>query len=99
MKGQLLSEFTLPLEDYEQLISEHRQDDQQSVSSTRDEESSQTSPQLPPAKRTRRTRDGSPANSVADSITSTPEPEEGSYSPQKKVIILKKFFFANRQTI
>jgi hypothetical protein len=83
-----LNEFTLPLEDYEQLISEHRQDDQQSVSSMRDEDSGHTSPQLPPAKRTRRTREASPTNSVADSITSTPEPEEGSCSspppPKKK---------------
>ncbi|RCI07045.1 hypothetical protein CU098_013080 [Rhizopus stolonifer] len=68
-------EFSLPFEDYEQLISEHRQDDQ-SVSSAQEESS--VSPVLPPAKRTRTSkRDASPANSVADSITSTPEPEEG----------------------
>lgn len=67
------------------MISEHRQDDQQSISSMRDEESSQTSPRLPPAKRTRRTRDPSPANSVADSITSTPEPEEGLVPQNMKI--------------
>ncbi|CAO3652315.1 unnamed protein product [Mucor hiemalis] len=73
------NEFSLPLEDYEQLISEHRQDDQ-SISSIRDDESL-TSPVFPPAKRTRTSkRDSSPATSVADSITSTPEPEEGKTS-------------------
>jgi hypothetical protein len=70
------------LEDYEQLISEHRQDDQ-SISSIRDDESittTTTSPILPPAKRTRTSkRDSSPANSVAESITSTPEPDEGNF--------------------
>ncbi|KAI7900336.1 uncharacterized protein BX663DRAFT_518308 [Cokeromyces recurvatus] len=70
-KGNI-HEFSLPLEDYEQLISEHRQDDQ-SISSVHEES---TSPTLPPAKRTRTKRDSSPANSVADSVTSTPEPDE-----------------------
>lgn len=73
-RGDSLHEFSLPLEEYEQLISEHRQDDQSSI---RDDESL-TSPIIPPAKRTRTSkRDSSPANSVAESITSTPEPEEG----------------------
>ncbi|OBZ91110.1 hypothetical protein A0J61_00858 [Choanephora cucurbitarum] len=77
-KGDTLLEFSLPFEEYEQLISEHRQDDQ-SVSSVQEESSA--SPVLPPAKRTRTSkRDTSPTNSVADSITSTPEPEEGKSS-------------------
>ncbi|KAI9351855.1 chromatin modification-related protein EAF7-domain-containing protein [Pilaira anomala] len=83
-KRKGLHEFSLPLEEYEQLISEHRQDDQ-SISSLHDDNESvtttTTSPNLPPAKRTRTSkRDSSPANSVADSITSTPEPEEGKSS-------------------
>lgn len=82
-KGDIKNEFSLPLDDYEQLISEHRQDDQ-SISSVREESDTTSSPVLPPTKRTRTSkRDSSPANSVTDSITSnnTPEPEEGSYSP------------------
>ncbi|KAI8057463.1 chromatin modification-related protein EAF7-domain-containing protein [Thamnidium elegans] len=81
-KGEVLHEFCLPLEDYEQLISEHRQDDQQSISSVREgDDDSISSPNIPPAKRTRTSkRESSPANSVADSITSTPEPEEGKSS-------------------
>ncbi|KAI8636735.1 hypothetical protein BD408DRAFT_406952 [Parasitella parasitica] len=78
-KGDIKSEFSLPLDDYEQLISEHRQDDQ-SVSSMREESDTAGSPILPPTKRIRSSkRDSSPTNSVADSITSnnTPEPEEG----------------------
>ncbi|KAI9472264.1 MAG: chromatin modification-related protein EAF7-domain-containing protein [Benjaminiella poitrasii] len=75
-KGNI-HEFSLPLEDYEQLISEHRQDDQ-SISSVREESSS---PIIPPAKRTRTNkRDSSPANSVTDSMTSTPEPDENKTS-------------------
>ncbi|KAL0088338.1 hypothetical protein J3Q64DRAFT_1808358 [Phycomyces blakesleeanus] len=67
-RGEMVNEFSLPLDDYEQLISEHRQDDQ----STYDEPSS------PPAKRTRTSkREESPAVSVAESAASTPEPEEG----------------------
>ncbi|CEP13794.1 hypothetical protein [Parasitella parasitica] len=83
-KGDIKSEFSLPLDDYEQLISEHRQDDQ-SISSMREESDTTGSPVLPPTKRTRTgKRDSSPANSVADSITSnnTPEPEEG--KPSRK---------------
>ncbi|KAI7888704.1 chromatin modification-related protein EAF7-domain-containing protein [Mucor mucedo] len=69
-------EFSLPLEEYEQLISEHRQDDQSSV---HEEEEEENSPAIPPAKRTRTSkREHSPANSVAESMTSTPEPEEKS---------------------
>ncbi|KAI8970060.1 chromatin modification-related protein EAF7-domain-containing protein [Mycotypha africana] len=104
------NEFSLPLEDYEQLISEHRQnhddleeeeeggggggreeeeqqqqqqqqqeeeeeeeEDIQSTSTSATPNSSALSP--PPAKRTRfNKRDTSPAY---DSVTSTPEPEEG----------------------
>ncbi|KAG2204480.1 hypothetical protein INT46_005409 [Mucor plumbeus] len=83
-KGDIKNEFSLPLDDYEQLISEHRQDDQ-SISSVREESDTTISPVLPPTKRTRTSkRDSSPANSVADSITSnnTPEPEEG--KPSRK---------------
>lgn len=84
-KGDVRNEFSLPLDDYEQLISEHRQDDQ-SISSIREESDTTSSPVLPPTKRTRTSkRDSSPANSVADSITSnnnTPEPEEGLCSPK-----------------
>ncbi|KAK4521534.1 uncharacterized protein ATC70_012150 [Mucor velutinosus] len=84
-KGDVKNEFSLPLDDYEQLISEHRQDDQ-SISSIREESDATSSPVLPPTKRTRISkRDSSPANSVTDSITSnnnTPEPEEG--KPSRK---------------
>lgn len=96
-KRKGLHEFSLPLEEYEQLISEHRQDDQ-SISSLHDDNESitttTTSPNLPPAKRTRTSkRDSSPANSVADSITSTPEPEEGKNKKQKIMKTRPLFFF------
>lgn len=59
-------EFSLPLEDYDQLISEHRQDNR----SEREE-----SPSSPPTKRTRTSRrERSPTNSANES---TPEPDEG----------------------
>ncbi|KAI9025098.1 chromatin modification-related protein EAF7-domain-containing protein [Phycomyces nitens] len=67
-RQEVLNEFSLPLDDYEQLISEHRQDDQ----------SGYEEPSSPPAKRTRTSkREESPAASVAESAASTPEPEEG----------------------
>ncbi|KAI7863536.1 hypothetical protein BDF14DRAFT_1876245 [Spinellus fusiger] len=66
--GDQRHEFSLPLDDYEQLISEHRQDDQ----------SHYEEPSSPPSKRTRTSkREESPTTSVAESITSTPEPEDG----------------------
>ncbi|KAG0173764.1 hypothetical protein DFQ30_007049 [Apophysomyces sp. BC1015] len=69
-KQSWLREFSLPLDDYEQLISEHRQDDQSSV-----HDDSPASPVIPP-KRTRVSkRDTSPAISLG-SAASTPEPEE-----------------------
>ncbi|KAI8881305.1 CT20-domain-containing protein [Backusella circina FSU 941] len=77
-KGDSLHEFSLPLEDYEQLISEHRQDNH-SVSST------SLSPVILPVKRTRTSkRESSPATSVAESVASTPEPEEGKSSRRSR---------------
>ncbi|CEG69825.1 hypothetical protein RMATCC62417_05829 [Rhizopus microsporus] len=65
-------EFSLPLEDYDQLISEHRQDNR----SEREE-----SPSSPPTKRTRTSRrERSPTNSANES---TPEPEEGKPSRRR----------------
>ncbi|KAF7731005.1 hypothetical protein EC973_001051 [Apophysomyces ossiformis] len=70
-KQSWLREFSLPLDEYEQLISEHRQDDQSSV-----HDDSPASPVNPP-KRTRTSkRDTSPSVSLG-SAASTPEPEEG----------------------
>ncbi|KAG1148923.1 hypothetical protein G6F37_002882 [Rhizopus arrhizus] len=78
LKGEPLHEFSLPLEDYEQLISEHRQDDHSG------REESPMSPSLPPTKRTRiGKREMSPTNSAGDSVTSTPEPEEGKSSRRR----------------
>ncbi|KAI8391560.1 chromatin modification-related protein EAF7-domain-containing protein [Radiomyces spectabilis] len=72
-KGEWVHEFSLPLDEYEQLISEHRQDDQSSV-----HDESPASPIHVPTKRTRTSkRDGSPAVSVGDSAASTPDPDEG----------------------
>lgn len=79
LKGEPLHEFSLPLEDYEQLISEHRQDDHSG------REESPMSPSLPPTKRTRiGKREMSPTNSAGDSVTSTPEPEEGKRKEKSK---------------
>ncbi|KAL1936305.1 hypothetical protein VTP01DRAFT_439 [Rhizomucor pusillus] len=58
-------EFSLPLDEYEHIISEHRQDGTAEA----------TSPSPPPAKRSRTVkRETSPTSSSA---TPTPEPEEG----------------------
>ncbi|CDS09898.1 hypothetical protein LRAMOSA02575 [Lichtheimia ramosa] len=66
-----LHEFTLPLDEYEQLISEHRQEDEAELSAS--------SPSPPPAKKSRTLkRDASPMSSA--SATPTPEPEEGKSS-------------------
>ncbi|KAI9497793.1 chromatin modification-related protein EAF7-domain-containing protein [Zychaea mexicana] len=61
-----LHEFSLPLDEYEQLISEHRQDEESSPSS---------SPSPAKKARTMIKRESSPVSSM--SPTPTPEPEEG----------------------
>ncbi|KAI9273746.1 chromatin modification-related protein EAF7-domain-containing protein [Sporodiniella umbellata] len=76
-KGGQAHEFNLPLEDYEQLISEHRQDNHS------EEEETPTSPTLPPAKRTRTSKREVSPTSTGDSVTSTPEPEEGKSSRRR----------------
>lgn len=69
------NEFSLPLDEYEQLISEHRQEDD-----TEEEEDESNVP----TKRTRTSkRDGSPSSVAAESITSTPEPEESKKKKKK----------------
>ncbi|ORY95734.1 chromatin modification-related protein EAF7-domain-containing protein [Syncephalastrum racemosum] len=68
-KIQGLPEFTLPLDEYEQLISEHRQDDGASTAS------SPPASTPPPSKRARVKKENSPTPSM--SATPTPEPEEG----------------------
>ncbi|KAJ8663377.1 hypothetical protein O0I10_000616 [Lichtheimia ornata] len=67
-----LHEFTLPLDEYEQLISEHRQEEEAELSAP--------SPSPPPPSKKSRThkRDASPMSSA--SATPTPEPEEGKSS-------------------
>ncbi|RUS19313.1 chromatin modification-related protein EAF7-domain-containing protein [Endogone sp. FLAS-F59071] len=67
---RLADEFTLPSDDYEQLISEHRQDDQ----SSRQGSPSPSSKRMRPNSK----RDSSPTPSVgARSTASTPEPDDG----------------------
>ncbi|KAG2177311.1 hypothetical protein INT43_007968 [Umbelopsis isabellina] len=65
-----VSEFTLPLDDYEQLIVEHRQDDQSSPAGS-------VSPTMTPTKRKSSKKESSPTSSITGSNASTPEPEEG----------------------
>ncbi|CAO3703799.1 unnamed protein product [Rhizopus stolonifer] len=69
--------FSLPLENYEQLISEHCQDNHS------EREDSPMSPTLPPAKRTRTSKREMSPSSTGDSVTSTPEPEEGKPSRRR----------------
>ena len=68
--GGGISEFTLPMDDYEQLICEHRQDDQSSQKGS-------TSPTITPTKRKSAKKESSPTPSIAGSNASSPEPEEG----------------------
>lgn len=63
-------EFTLPMDDYEQLIFEHRQDDQSSRQGS-------MSPTITPSKRKSAKKESSPTSSITGSNASTPEPEEG----------------------
>jgi len=63
-------EFTLPMDDYEQLIFEHRQDDQSSQQGS-------VSPTITPVKKKAARKESSPTSSITGSNASTPEPEEG----------------------
>jgi hypothetical protein len=65
-----VGEFTLPMDDYEQLIVEHRQDDQSSPAGS-------VSPTMTPTKRKSSKKESSPTSSITGSNASTPEPEEG----------------------
>ncbi|KAH8548729.1 chromatin modification-related protein EAF7-domain-containing protein [Umbelopsis sp. PMI_123] len=67
--GVGVSEFTLPMDDYEQLIFEHRQDDQSSRQGS-------TSPTITPVKKKATRKESSPTSSITGSNASTPEPEE-----------------------
>ncbi|KAI8580924.1 hypothetical protein K450DRAFT_235272 [Umbelopsis ramanniana AG] len=62
-------EFTLPMDDYEQLIFEHRQDDQSSQQGS-------ISPTITPLKKKAARKESSPTSSITGSNASTPEPEE-----------------------
>lgn len=64
------TEFTLPMDDYEQLIIEHRLDDQSSRPGS-------MSPTIAPTKKKSAKKESSPTSSITGSNASTPEPEEG----------------------